>query len=365
LEGSTGRDVPAVGDPARASPEVKGNQINGNSDAIPSFAQPSVQVEVDDDNSKGVLNCQSPHGDAKDARISYENISENSKMNDATLGGSSNDHKVQEVDRNMEAVPLCHMDKANELSDDPCQHKRELERSEGSMEMQQCPPEPKNGTEAAEELSKSGETISSTPALLNHRKMVVCVGKSSSTSSTVMNSKMPASGNFRSPDTLNFSSNTKQQVIPDSSTSIKKDRATSEIVKDGERLDLSTKTVKECPKSSMNSASKLLHSSKSSHTSVPKRTNSDSKDSMHYSSPKASLAQNSGDTVGSLQIETASLAQNKATVSGLPLRAEKLNQSNGQSCSKTSHALSTNPSVPINSPAALSDEEVKTNCKLF
>jgi hypothetical protein len=233
------------------------------------------------------------------------------------------------------------------------------------MELQQCPPEPKNGTEAAEELSKSGETISSTPALLNHRKMVVCVGKSSSTSSTVMNSKMPASGNFRSPDTLNFSSNTKQQVIPDSSTSIKKDRATSEIVKDGERLDLSTKTVKECPKSSMNSASKLLHSSKSSHTSVPKRTNSDSKDSMHYSSPKASLAQNSGDTVGSLQIETASLAQNKATVSGLPLRAEKLNQSNGQSCSKTSHALSTNPSVPINSPAALSDEEVKTNCKLF
>ncbi|KAJ6950656.1 hypothetical protein NC651_004363 [Populus alba x Populus x berolinensis] len=358
VEGSTGRDVPAVGDPARASPEVKGNQINGNSDAIPSFAQPSVQVEVDDDNSKRVLNCQSPHGDAKDARISYENISENSKMNDATLGGSSNDHKVREVDRNMEAVPLCHMDKANELSDDPCQHKRELERSEGSMEMQQCPPEPKNSTEAAEELSKSGETITSTPALPNHRKMVVCVGKSSSTSSTVMNSKMPASGNFRSPDTLNVISNTKQQVIPDSSTSIEKDRATSEIVKDRERLDLSTKTVKECPKSSMNSASKLLQSSNISHTSVPKRTNSDSKDSMHYLSPKASLVQNSGDTVGSLQIETTSLAQNKATASGFPLRAEKLNQSNGQSSSKTSHALSTNPSAPINSPAALSDEEL-------
>ncbi|KAJ6301209.1 hypothetical protein OIU77_015508 [Salix suchowensis] len=358
VEGSTGRDVPAVGDPARASPEVKDIQVNGNSDAIPSSAEPSVQEEVDNDNSKAVLNFQSPHGDAKGARISYENISENSKMNDATLGGLSNDHKVQEVDRNMEAVLLCHMDKADELSDDPCQHKQELEKSEASMGTQQCPPVPKNGTEAAEELSKSGETISSTPTLPNHSKMVVCVGKSSSTSSTVMNSKMAASDNIRSPDTLNFSSSTKQQVIPGSNTSIMKDRATSEIVTDGERLNLSTKTVKECPKSSMNSVSKLLPSSKISHTSFPKRTNSDSKDSMHYLSPKASLAQNSGDTVGPLQIETASLAQNKATASGLPLRAEKLNQSNGQSSSKTSHALSMNPSAPINSPAALSDEEL-------
>ncbi|KAF9667055.1 hypothetical protein SADUNF_Sadunf16G0293100 [Salix dunnii] len=358
VEGSTGRDVPAVGDPARASPEVKGIQINSNSDAIHSSAQPNVQVEVDNDNSKVVLNCQSPHGDAKGARISYENISENSKVNDgATLGGLSNDHKVQEVDRNMEAV-LCHMDKADELSDETCQHKREMERSEGSMETEQCPPEPKDGTEAAEELSKSGETISSTPALPNHSKMVVCVGKSSSTSSTVMNSKMPASDNIRSPDTLNFSSNTKQPAIPGSNTSIKKDRATNEIATDGERLDLSTKTVKECSKSSMNFPSKLLHPSKISHDSFPKRTNSDSKDSMHYSSPKASLAQNSGDTVGSLQIETASHAQNKATTSGLPLRAEKLNQSNGQSSSKSSHALSMNPSAPINSPAALSDEEL-------
>uniref|UniRef100_A0A6N2N4F9 Zinc finger PHD-type domain-containing protein n=1 Tax=Salix viminalis TaxID=40686 RepID=A0A6N2N4F9_SALVM len=337
VEGSTGRDVPAVGDPARASPEVKGIQVNVNSDAIPSSAEPSVQEEVDNDNSKAVLNFQSPHGNAKGARISYENISENSKMNDATLGGLSNDHKVQEVDRNMEAVLLCNMDKADELFDDPCQHKRELERSEGSMETQQCPPVPKNGTEAAEELSKSGETISSTPTLPNHSKMVVCVGKSSSTSSTVMNSKMAASDNIRSPDTLNFSSSTKQQVIPGSNTSIMKDRATSEIVTDGERLDLSTKTVKECPKSSMNSASKLLPSSKISHTSFPKRTNSDSKDSMHYLSPKASLAQNSGDTVGPLQIETTSLAQNKATASGLPLRAEKLN--NGQSSFKTQLAL--------------------------
>ena len=115
----------------------------------------------------------------------------------------------------------------------------------------------------------------------------------------------------------------------------------------------------------MNFASKLLHPSKISHAPFPKRTNSDSKDSIRYLSPKASLAQNSGDTAGSLQIETASLAQNKATTSGLPLRAEKLNQSNGQSSSKTSHALSMNPSAPINSPAALSDEEVKTKCNFF
>jgi len=361
VEGSTGRDVPALEEPASASPEVMGDQINDNGDAIPSSAQSNVKVEVDDDNSKGALNRQSSHGDAKDARISYDNISENPKLNGAALGGSSNDHKIQEVGSNLEAVLLCNTGEANKLCDGPCQHKR----AEGSIEMQQCLPEPKNTTETAEELSKAGETISSSPALPNQRKIVVCVAKASSVSSTVMISQTLSSDNFKTSDTLNFSSNTMQQVIPDCNSSIKKDRATSEIVTEEERYDISKKTVKECPKSSVNSASKVLHSSKSSHTSVPKRTVSDSKDSMLHLSSKASSAQNSGDTAGSLQIESTSHAHSKALASGLPQRSEKFNQSNGQSSSKTSLALSMNPSAPTNSPAALSDEEVKTNCNFL
>jgi hypothetical protein len=361
VEGSTGRDVPALEEPASASPEVMGDQINDNGDAIPSSAQSNVKVEVDDDNSKGGLNRQSSHGDAKDARISYDNISENPKLNGAALGGSSNDHKIQEVGSNLEAVLLCNTGEANKLCDGPCQHKR----AEGSIEMQQCLPEPKNTTETAEELSKAGETISNSPALPNQRKIVVCVAKASSVASTVMISQTPSSDNFKTSDTLNFSSNIMQQVIPDCNSSIKKDRATSEIVTEEERYDISKKTVKECPKSSVNSASKVLHSSKSSHTSVPKRTVSDSKDSMLHLSSKASSAQNSGDTAGSLQIESTSHAHSKALASGLPQRSEKFNQSNGQSSSKTSLALSMNPSAPTNSPAALSDEEVKTNCNFL
>ncbi|KAF9673098.1 hypothetical protein SADUNF_Sadunf11G0113400 [Salix dunnii] len=357
VEGSTGRDVPALEVPASGHPEVKGDQINVNSDGIPSSAQSNVKVEVDDDNSKGGLNRQSPHGDIKDARISYDNISENSKLNGVALGGSSNDHKIQEVGSNLEAV-LCNTGEANKLTDGPCQHKQ----AEGSIDIQQCFPEPIKGTETAEELSKSGErsgeVITSSPALPSQRKLVVCVAKSSSVSSTVMISKTPPSDNFRTSDTLNFSSNTKQQAIPDCNSSIKKDQATCEIVMEEERRDISKKILKDCPKSSVNSASKVLHSSKSSQTSVPKRTASDSKDYMLHLSSKASSAQNSGGTAGPLHIESTSHAHSKSLASGLPLRYEKSNQSNSQSSSKTSVALSMNPSAPTNSPAALSDEEL-------
>nr|XP_034903796.1 uncharacterized protein LOC118040859 isoform X2 [Populus alba] len=349
VEGSTARDVPALEEPA----SVMSDQINDKGDAIPSSARSNVKVEVDDDNSEA-LNSQSSHGDTKDARISYDNISENPKLNGAALGGSSNDHKIQEVGSNLEAVLLCNTGEANKLPDGTCQHKR----AEGSFEMQQCLPAPKNSTETAEELSKAGETISSSPALPDQHKIVVCVAKASSVSSTVMISQTPSSDNFKTSDALNFSSNTLQQVIPDCNSSIKKDRATSEIVTEEERHDISKKEIKECPKSSVNSASKVLHSSKSSHTSVPKRTVSDSKDSMLHLSSKASSAQNSGDTAGSLQIESTSHAHSKALASGLPQRSEKFNQSNGQSSSKTSLALSMNPSAPTNSPAALSDEEL-------
>ncbi|KAJ6293397.1 hypothetical protein OIU78_025386 [Salix suchowensis] len=333
VEGSTRGDVPALEVPASASPEVMGDQINVNGDAIPGSAQSNVKVEVDDDNSKGGLNRQSSHGDIKDARISYDNISENSKPNGVALGGSSNDHKIQK-------------------------HKQ----AEGSIEIQQCLPESIKGTETAEELSKlgerSGETITSSPALPNQHKIVVCVAKSSSVSSTEMISKTPPSDNFRTSDTLNFSSNAKQQVIPDCNSSIKKDQAKSEMVTEEERCDISKKIVKDCPKSSVNSASKVLHSSKSSQASAPKRTASDSKDYMLNLSSKASSAQNSGGTAGALQIESTSHTHSKPLAPGLSLRSEKFNQSNSQSSSKTCLALSMKTSAPTNSPAALSDEEL-------
>ncbi|KAG5235822.1 microtubule-associated protein [Salix suchowensis] len=358
VEGSTRGDVPALEVPASASPEVMGDQINVNGDAIPGSAQSNVKVEVDDDNSKGGLNRQSSHGDIKDARISYDNISENSKPNGVALGGSSNDHKIQKVGSNLEAVLLCNTGEANKFSDGPCQHKQ----AEGSIEIQQCLPESIKGTETAEELSKlgerSGETITSSPALPNQHKIVVCVAKSSSVSSTEMISKTPPSDNFRTSDTLNFSSNAKQQVIPDCNSSIKKDRAKSEMVTEEERCDISKKIVKDCPKSSVNSASKVLHSSKSSQASAPKRTASDSKDYMLNLSSKASSAQNSGGTAGALQIESTSHTHSKPLAPGLSLRSEKFNQSNSQSSSKTCLALSMKTSAPTNSPAALSDEEL-------
>lgn len=366
VEGSAGRDVkPPVDQLASSPPEVKGNQNNGNSDMFPSSVQANVKVEVDDDSSRGALNHQSSLGDAKDAGISYNNMSENTKTNDAALNGSpSIDHMAQKVDRTLEAVSASHTDKANEFTGDPCHFKQESERSEYSVPIEKSPSEPNLVSGFAEEVSKSGETVLNSPALPTQHKVVVSVGKSSSTSSTGMVSKASAPDKLRSADNLVSNPNTKQQFTSEYNSIVKKDRAASDVLKDEDRHDMSRKTVKECPKPSVNSTSNASLSSKISQASVPKKTMLDSKDSVLYSS-KASLTQTSCETAGSLQNECASHVQNKPPTSGLPLRGERINQSNSQLSAKTNHASSMNHPAPMNSSATLSDEEVQTKLRFL
>lgn len=325
-----------------------------------------MKTEEDDENSRGLSNTRSsPLGDAKETGISSEQMSENSKMNDAVVTSSqSSDHKAQDAERSLDGLIDHHTDKFDELSGGPCQLKRELVGSEGSVSAKNIPLDAKHGLVSAEERPRSGGAILNAPVLPNQRKMVVCVGKSSSTSSTIMISKPSSTDDSKPVDAQNPNPITKQRVTPDSNLSNKKDRALSDVVKDEEKDDLPRNAEKERPKSSENSALKASHSSRVSHDSVPKRTLSDSKDNSS-SKDKVSSAQNisaatgPGESAVSLHQQKSLHAQNKTHSSGLPQRGEKFNQANFQLSSKMNqnHGPSTHP-PPSNSPATLSDEEV-------
>lgn len=320
-----------------------------------------MKTEEDDETSRGLSNTRSsPLGDVKETGISSEQMSENSKMNDAVVTSSqSSDHKAQDAERSLDGLIDHHTDKFDELSGGPCQLKRELVGSEGSASAKNIPLDAKHGLVSAEERPRSGGAILNAPVLPNQRKMVVCVGKSSSTSS-----KPSSTDDSKPVDAQNPNPITKQRVTPDSNLSNKKDRALSDVVKDEEKDDLPRNAEKERPKSSENSALKASHSSRVSHDSIPKRTVSDSKDNSS-SKDKVSSAQNisaatgPGESAVSLHQQKSLHAQNKTHSSGLPQRGEKFNQANFQLSSKMNqnHGPSTHP-PPSNSPATLSDEEV-------
>lgn len=369
---------PPIADLASIAPEVKDNQIlqDFNGDMSLTSVQPNVKVktEEDDVNSRVILNSQSsPLGDAKDTGISSDQMSENSKVNDAPLSCSqssdhiqdaqSSDHK-QDAERSSEAASDYHIDKCDELSGGPCQLKR-LEDSECSVAVKKIPSEAKHVLGFAEERSRSGATILNSSAQPSQHKMVVSVGKSSSTSSAIMPSKSSTTDDLKPADTLNPNPVTMQRATSDCNVRNKKDRASSDVVKDEEKDDLPRNTVKERSKSSENSALKASHSSRISHDSVPKRTASDSKDSVLHSSSKSPSSQNivpstaSGESAGSLHHQKSVHAQNKIPASGLPQRGEKFNQTSFPLSSKMnqSHGPSGHPPAS-NSPAILSDEEV-------
>jgi len=366
---------PPNADLASTAPEVKDNQIlqDFNGDMSLTSVQPNIKVktEEDDANSRGILNIQSsPLGDAKDTGISSDRMSENSKVNDAPLSclqssdhiqdAQSSDHK-QDAERSSEAVSDYHIDKCDALSGGPCQVKR-LEDSECSVAVKKIPSEAKHVSGFAEERSRSGSNSSAQPS---QHKLVVSVGKSSSTSSTIVPSKSSTTDDFKSADTQNPNPITMQRATSDCNVRNKKDRTSSDVVKDEENDDLPRNTIKERLKSSENSALKASHSSKISHDCVPKRTVSDSKDSVLHSSSKSSSLQNivpstgSGESAGSLHHQKSLHAQNKIPASGLPQRGEKFNQTNFLPSSKMnqSHGPSGHPPAS-NSPAILSDEEV-------
>lgn len=349
-----------VEDVASVAPEILDDQIPKNS----VLSNVEVKSEVDNDNCRGNLNVQSSPGDTKVQSKYDDEVSKISKQNNIMASNlQSTDHKARDAKRTSEAATECHSVKVHEVSDDPCLIKREQEGSNGSAEVQKSS-EFKHSM-IAEDHSKAEGTSINFPALTSQHKLVVCVGRSSLSPSNTLNSKSSATENLKSADAENSYPCRKQRVTSDGNVSIKKDRDINNVERDEEKHDTLRKTVREHSKTSVNSGSKMLHTSRISHATVSKRTMPDAKDSVSFSSSKLSSVQNvavtsgSCESTGSLQSRCPLHPQNKMSTSSVPLKGEKLNQSIFQPPPKVNHAPSMHPPAVSNSTATLSDEEVR------
>ncbi|KAL2600931.1 hypothetical protein AAZV13_10G139400 [Glycine max] len=334
-----------------SAPELVDNQVSQDLDRNMRSSSTKCKVKMrrdDVDNFRKPSNFHSsPMSDLKNNDKPSDHTSDIVKVNDAPVPSlPSCESKVGGFDISSEPIPADHTNKPNELSGDFCQRKQEPVGSEGSFETQKGFTETKDSLDAAKDPSKS-EAIGCLPK----------VGKSSPTSST-MNSKS-LGHDIKSEDTEIPNSFTKHGVMADSNIHTKNENCPSDAARDENQK----KSVKERPKSSLNSNSKGLQSSRSMQNSVPKQVNSDARDSVHVSSSKPLIHQTasilgSSESNASLHHQKVLQVQNKIS-SSAPQKVEKLNQTNIHTSSKLnqSHVSSVNPS-PISNSSMLSDEEL-------
>jgi len=336
-----------------SAPVLADNQVSHDLDRMRSSSTKcKVKMKRDDDIDnfkKPSIFHPSPTSDLKNNEKLSDHKSDVVKVNDAPVPSlPSIENKVGIVDISSEVIPADHINKPNELSGDFCPRKQELEGYEGSLETQKVFSETKDGSDSAKDPSKS-EAL----------KVLACVGKSSPTSSTMHSKSL--GHDIKSEDTETANPFTKH----DSSVQIKNENCTSNVARD----ENPKKSVRERPKSSLNSNSKGLHSSRSVPSSVSKQANSDARDSVPVSSK--SLTHQTASILGpsesnaSLHNQKVLQVQNKIS-SSAPQKVEKVNQTNIATSSKLNqgHVPSVNPS-PISNSSMLSDEEVGAGHLLF
>ncbi|KAF8413398.1 hypothetical protein HHK36_001379 [Tetracentron sinense] len=376
------KSKPPVGELLGAALGVPDNQMRQDSSVSLISIQPYVEVksEANDDHPRSYsdLPC-SPRSDVKlddtkylakhSGRSTAAHLSENLQVHVTVVSSvPSSDPKAQDVDGESEAVSELHSDKIAELSGESCWHEQELEDSGEALTMLE-----ENGSKLAEEPSKFEVIDPSPTAPLNQHKVVVGVGKSSST--TVMIPKSvsgicKSSGTSASTNTQRPIYSTKQRVKVNTHANLKKGPAVSDMVKDDFRHEMSRKTTKEHRKASTLPALNASLANRISHASVSKRTLSDTKEQALNTSSRASLTQNiavssaCGEFGSSLQTQSASHVQNKTTMSGFSLKAEKFNPLSSQPRCKVNHSPSMHPPAPLNTSATLSDEEVSAELLL-
>nr|KYP74570.1 PHD finger protein At1g33420 family [Cajanus cajan] len=328
-----------------STPELMDIQVSQDHDCNmgSSSAKCKVKVKREDDVDKFRKPPNfhsSPVSDLKSNEKSSDDTSDTVKVNDAPVPCLlSCENKVGSVDISSDVIPADHTNKPNELSGDFCHRKQELEGSEGSLETQKGFSETKDSSDAVKDPSKS-----EAPGCLP--KVLACVGKSSPTLSTTNSRRLDH--DIKSEDTETPKSFTKHGVMTDGNIHIKNETCTNNAARD----DNPKKSVRERPKSSLNSNSKGLHSSRSVPNSVSKQVIPDVRDSVHVSSSKP-LTHQTANILGSSD-SNASLHHQKV----LQVQNKISNQTNIHTSSKLtqSHGSSVNPSPITNS--LLTDEEL-------
>lgn len=291
---------------------------------------------------------------AKPAGTSSGCLSEKTVVNITTIVSSENsDCKLQEGSRN--AMIGNNTTNTDESPSALCQSNQEPKISEVTIGARKSSGH-KESSKPPEEAPRSSLAVATLLSDPNHRKVVLSVGKSSSGTTK---SSAPESRIFSKAH--HHDSNGKLRGISGSNLSNKRESSSMDAGRDEERRERPKKMLKELPKSSVGSASKILQSTKLSHAPV-KKTVSEAKDSVPNSSAKASTVRSnpasarSAESSSSLQSESAAHIQNKAAGTHLTQKCEKTNQPSCQPSSKLNAHLMHPPSS--SSPAALSDEEL-------
>lgn len=205
----------------------------------------------------------------------------------------------------------------------------------------------------------------------------VSLRKSYSTSETTLLSGLSGtkfSDSGKTSDAQNYECRTQQNIVSEHKASGKKDSSAGGFVKDRESYEKSMSTAKELPKS-FASCVKTSNQSKISGSSNFTKTLSESKESVTFRSTKPSMLQNilsnsiSGESASSLQPKNASYMDNTTTTSKLMQRSETFDHLTYQPSSKVNHTLQEDHPSTINTPATISDEEVRVKlafcCHVF
>ncbi|KAE9589687.1 hypothetical protein Lal_00000059 [Lupinus albus] len=346
---------PHMDDLCSSAPELRDNRVsqelNCNPHPISEKCKAKLKREDDDDYCRKHLQFHSsPVNDLKNNEKPSDHISDIGNANVAVVTSlTSHDKKVGVVERVLELVANDHSNEVDALSVDICHEKQEPEGFEGSVEAQKGFSEAKDGSDSASDTSKA-ETLE------RPDKMLASPRKSSPTSST-SNSKSLAC-DLKSEDTENPNPLTKLRVVTDINIHYKNESCPSDALRDG----ISRKSVKERPKSSLNSNVKGPHASRSVQSSVSKQVTPDVGDSVHCLSSKASLVYQAASIVGSSETHALSnhqkalQVQHKVSFSDQQT-VEKPNQTKNHPSSKLNQNHATNPS-PLSNSSMLSDEEL-------
>ncbi|AAF31272.1 putative chromatin regulator PHD family [Arabidopsis thaliana] len=279
------------------------------------------QKETADTGASGALGLQTlDHMDSKVSGSSASQISGGSELNKMTPSSSlPDDHKPQSVEMVSEGISSGNRDRAIEL-------KRELVVSETEKDIQETKP----GSVLFQEPSKPCRPIPHTVSGNGRPKMVVCIGKTSSSSAT---EKSPKPSTSR-----NSIPGLKQQPGDDDNDANTNDEdcVSSDVIRERDGDDEPSEKAPKHPKFSITSKKSMQHN-RTSHSSVSKTRESSS------SSKTSSATRINGGS---------SEAPSKHSLSGTFPKNEKPGQSIFQSSTK-------NPVQSIISLAPnLSDEEL-------
>ncbi|KAL1213001.1 PHD finger protein [Cardamine amara subsp. amara] len=240
----------AIDSPERLRKPSLGFTVEKNCDDVSgkiSSRKNKLQNEMADTGAAGAVGQQTLDPiDSKVSGTSTSQISEASEFSKVTPSSSlPDDHKRQPVDMVSEGINSGNRDTSIEL-------KRELVVSGAEKDILETKP----GSGLSQETSKPCRPVPHTVSVYSRPKMVLCIGKSSSSSATEKSSR--CEDNPKPSTSRNSNPGSKQQPSDGDANAIDEDCVSSDVIRERDRdHEPSEKPLKEHPKFSVNSTKSM------------------------------------------------------------------------------------------------------------